>query len=144
MKYHEILPEHLFQAAKTNDLSAMEKVTALRELGVSHVINLWHTPDRDLSASFRYDWYSVPDGRLRPSTARVMTLLAKGAATTIRNGGAVLTQCYGGRNRSGLMSALIIRELSGCTGAEARAIVQAARKGALNNVHFTAYLDGLE
>jgi hypothetical protein len=68
----------------------------------------------------------------------------KMAAWTLDAGQNVLVYCYYGVNRSGLVAALIIRELLRCTGAEALARLRMARKGSVGgNPHFVSYLEGL-
>lgn len=67
------------------------------------------------------------------------------AARLLGNGEHVLVYCFYGRNRSGLVCALIIRELLGITGAQALALLHRARKGSVKgNPHFVKYLEGLE
>ena len=54
-----------------------------------------------------------------------------------------LVVCHAGLNRSGLVVALTIRELTGLSGKRCRQIVQACRHGALVNEAFTTSLDGM-
>lgn len=58
-------------------------------------------------------------------------------------GDRVLITCYMGLNRSGLITALVLRRAYGMTGAEAVRAVRAARPHALGNAHFVAYLESL-
>lgn len=68
-----------------------------------------------------------------------------------RRGARVLVTCQMGVNRSGLVTALILRHALGISGKEARRIVQAARvvdtahgpMRALSNEHFASHLDSL-
>lgn len=65
-------------------------------------------------------------------------------ASLLRRGENVLVYCYYGVNRSGLVAALIIRQVLGCTGAEALARLRMARRGAVGgNPHFVSYLEEL-
>jgi len=51
--------------------------------------------------------------------------------------------CREGKNRSGLVVALALTQLTGCPGAAAIRIVQAARPHALYNVYFRELLEGI-
>lgn len=80
-------------------------------------------------------WHGPPDD------LRGMILAA---ASQLQRGNNVLVYCYYGVNRSGLVAALIIRDLLGCTGAEALARLRMARRGAVGgNAHFVSYLEEL-
>ena len=73
------------------------------------------------------------------------------ASSLWRRGARVLVTCQVGANRSGLVTALILRDALGISGSEAREMVQAARVAqtahgplrALSNRDFAAYLDTL-
>lgn len=66
------------------------------------------------------------------------------AADILAEGGDVLTYCYYGRNRSGLVCALIIRHLLGVSGQAALETLRAVRRGAVGgNPHFVSYLKEL-
>jgi protein-tyrosine phosphatase len=51
-----------------------------------------------------------------------------------------LVTCAAGRNRSGLVTALALTEIYGCSGEEATRWVQREREDALSNVTFVEYL----
>lgn len=72
------------------------------------------------------------------------TEAAKKVADHVRAGRNAYVQCHAGQNRSGLVNGLAIMMLSGCSGAEAVAIIQSRRKEALWNPFTAAYLRGLE
>lgn len=55
----------------------------------------------------------------------------------------VLVHCAWGRNRSGLVVALAVRDLVGVSGEQAATLVRERRRRALNNAAFSAHLDGL-
>lgn len=79
------------------------------------------------------DWDLRPLPRLRE--------LSKHLARKIKRGRSIATFCFEGRNRSGLLSALIVRRLTGVTGAEAARIVRDRRRAdALTNPVFMDYL----
>ena len=64
-------------------------------------------------------------------------------AFSIKMGKKALVTCWQGRNRSGLVSALTLHFLLGCSGMEAVRIVQRARRGALTNPAFVHVLSHL-
>lgn len=69
--------------------------------------------------------------------------LARLVADLVRDGQRVLVHCTFGRNRSGLLATLVVRELLGLSGADALAHVQAHRDGAVNNEDFATWLRSL-
>jgi protein-tyrosine phosphatase len=78
---------------------------------------------------------------LPPST--ILDRLVHDVVAAVRAGRRVLVACAGGRNRSGLVVGLAVRELLGCSGTEALTWVQSRREDALNNVTFARHLAGL-
>lgn len=61
----------------------------------------------------------------------------------LQGGTKVLVHCQEGRNRSGLIAALAIREIHQCSGQEALMQVRARRPGMLSNRRFASYLESL-
>ena len=61
----------------------------------------------------------------------------------VRDGRRVLVHCTFGKNRSGLVMALVVREALGCDGRTALARVRAVRDHAVNNDLFAAWLSEL-
>jgi hypothetical protein len=82
------------------------------------------------------DGDDLPDPAL---TLRLATLVAG----LVEDGTRVLVHCTFGRNRSGLVVSLIVREVLGLPGAEALAYVQARREGTVNNAAFAEWLRSL-
>jgi protein-tyrosine phosphatase len=80
---------------------------------------------------------------LAHATLRMVKNTAAFVARDLRLGARVYVSCNQGRNRSGLVTALAIRELLGTSGREAKAWVQVRRPNALTNAIFAGYLDGL-
>lgn len=80
---------------------------------------------------------------LRAETVWTARRGARMVAEHMRKGRRALVCCHAGLNRSGLVSALILRELLGVPGQKCRELVQACRPGALFNPAFARYLDGL-
>ena len=69
--------------------------------------------------------------------------LAALVAGLVRDGHQALVHCTFGRNRSGLMATLVVRELLGLTGADALEYVQTRRDRAANNETFAEWLASL-
>lgn len=86
-----------------------------------------------------YRWH-FEDGELFPQ--RLMAL-ASFITDLVDDGETVLIHCAAGVNRSGLVSALVVRELTGCSGLSARIQVQTMRPGALINPTYRKFLDDL-
>lgn len=145
LRLHRIMPG-LYQTGYVDTIDRDLKLGTLRAAGITMVINLARRVDEDLRSStriVRYYHLPIADGKDLPSMVG-LDRLADLAADHIRAGrGGVLVQCQAGRNRSGLLNALIVRQLNGCTGAEAVAVVRAGRRSALVNPQFAAYLAGL-
>lgn len=59
----------------------------------------------------------------------------------VLSGRRVLVTCAQGKNRSGLVSALLLVARYGLSGADAAAVIRCARPGALTNPSFSRFLD---
>ncbi len=142
MKIYEILPGKLLQSARTHQLSDAEVLALIERYKVTAVVNLWHTPDPRVQE--RVKWYehvSLPDGMIHTHVANAASILSVRVAKEINEGGCVLVHCWGGKNRSGLISALALIALQGITGAEAVSAIKSVRRGALVNKFFVNYLE---
>lgn len=141
---HEIIPGSLFQRGRTHRTSMSEKTDALQRNGVTHAVALAPAfPDEDLVqldglGLLRFTHYPIADGVLRSGS--YLDLMAQRLSSEIDDGGCVLTMCNAGRNRSGLLSALIVHYLFGIPGADAVEVVRARRPNALANDHFVTFL----
>jgi protein-tyrosine phosphatase len=71
-------------------------------------------------------------------------LAAQTVADAARNNISTLVTCSQGRNRSGLVVALALRELHGWSGSECVAKVRERRAGALFNAGFVRYIEELK
>ena len=98
---------------------------ALRELATAGTIEYMHWP--------------IPDGKIHGPVANRLLLLAAALARRV----GVAVHCRAGRNRSGLLAALIVRERLGLTGHDAMELVRERRPRALANDDFAAWLEGL-
>jgi protein-tyrosine phosphatase len=137
VRLYQIVPQ-LYQRGAFAHLN--DKVPALRAAGIEVVVSLWR-PDPDLFDVVEYHHYPTSDGQ--KIDRGLYGALAYDFARCVRDGRTVLVHCQGGRNRSGLLNALIVRQLYGCTGLDAANVVRLARPGALANPYFLRYLVGL-
>ena len=119
--------------------------TWVREAGIRAVVDL---SDADSVApageldGLVYLKAPLADGAAVPDPPLVLRLAALVAG--LRDEGyRVLVHCGFGRNRSGLLAALVVREALGVSGAEALAHVQARRRRAVNNEAFADWLRSL-
>jgi protein-tyrosine phosphatase len=89
-------------------------------------------------------WVKVPleDGDSLPDQL-VLDQLTALVAAMVRDGRRVLVHCTYGKNRSGLLMALIVRELLGCDGRTALERVRAVRHRAVNNDVFADWVSAL-
>jgi hypothetical protein len=89
-------------------------------------------------------WVKVPleDGDCLPDRL-VLEQLTALVSAMVRDGRRVLVHCTYGKNRSGLLMALIVRELLGCDGRTALARVRAVRHRAVNNDVFADWVSAL-
>lgn len=138
MKIYTIFPG-LYQSARTHDLSILEKRQIVHDYRLHTVVNLWRPYDVDMEQVVEnYLHVYVPDGKT--SILDTMLPLAKGLAGMVRTGFPVLVHCYGGRNRSGFLNALIYMVLTGKNGEQAVEHVRACRPHSLVNEYFVSTL----
>lgn len=93
----------------------------------------------------RLEWHAhipIPDGKIRnmPDVLRARDV----ALSMVRNGYFTLVHCVAGRNRSGLIGALVVRELFSMSGSEAMEYVRVKRPGAIDNIWFEDFLRSLD
>lgn len=144
---YEILPGQLYQRGKLHRMSITVKEAGLVYYGITDSVQLAPPhPDYglatiDAAGGAVYQHLPIPDGLLHNGAALVD--LAGNYAKIITSGRVVLTMCNAGRNRSGLLSALIVRELTGLPGAAAMAVVRRHRPNAIANPNFERFLEGL-
>lgn len=109
---------------------------------VDVVVSCLRHPDLELAATMpgAYLSYPMSDGKRLPAG---LPAIVDDLAGHVREGRKVVIHCRAGRNRSALLAALVVREVNGCSGAEARRLVQERRPNSLYNEWFAAYLDTL-
>lgn len=138
MKLNTIIDGKLYQRGKFIHLEYGDVMSTLDEYGVDIVVCLAGEPDPDMCELYMYVYNPVSDGKHVPDD---YLLLADILAVLIEAGHSVLTHCNAGRNRSGLLNALIVRRLYDIRGAEALAIVRKGRpRSCGSNPHFEEYL----
>jgi hypothetical protein len=98
--------------------------------------------EQDRLGSVVYCKEALVDGPELPAET-ITDRLVRDVVVAVREGKRVLVACAGGRNRSGLIVALAVRELLCCSGAEAVQLVQSLRENAINNVTFAGHLASL-
>lgn len=132
----ELLPGRLWQGGCPVDFDWV------RATGIGAVLDL---ADADALApaddveGLVYLKSPLVDGDDLPDPALTLRLAAL-VAGLIADGYRVLVHCTFGRNRSGLLATLVVREVLGVTGAEALAHVQSHRRRTVNNEGFAAWL----
>mgnify|MGYP001618010290 CR=1 FL=1 len=140
MRIYTIIPDALYQSPRFSHVT--NKVDWLEQLGVTVVVNLWK-PDPEMQAqtAINYIHLPIPDGKtLDPDP---LLSLADELAAGIPLGERTLVHCYGGKNRSGLMSALIVRAHYRISGGLALRAVREGRPRAVANETFADYLEKL-
>lgn len=99
-------------------------------------------PSPDDLGGLTYVKAPLEDGEALPDPV-VLDHLTALAADLVRDGRRVLVHCTFGKNRSGLLMTLVVRELLRCDGRTALARVRAVRHRAVNNAGFAAWLSAL-
>lgn len=134
---YEIIPGLLYQRGKLHRLSPTVKDAGLRYFGIEQVVALAPTtPDPHWFGQPFYHHLPIPDGACQLQDV-LLDLAAMLAGTP------TMTLCNAGRNRSGMLSALIVRELTGIPGIAAIDVVRQHRPNALANDRFTSWLSTL-
>jgi protein-tyrosine phosphatase len=142
----EIMPG-LIQRGLFNEWSLERKKALVDGEHVGIIVNLTRTKDDELAEWFarigqRYIHQEIPDGKTYD--IELMNSIAGEVVNWMRNGWTAVVHCRAGRNRSGFISALVVMEMLGVSGAEAVKIVQARRPLSLYNEHFVEYLESLQ
>ncbi len=143
MKVYEILSGKLYQRGRFDKWPKERKLLELRELGITVVANMIGIPDDDISGPDGVEYYMLPiaDGKIKDPD--MLNKLADRLFQRIMEGKKVLIHCNAGRNRSGLVSALVVRRYFSVSGQQALNYVRRRRPRAIANPHFEVYLEGL-
>jgi protein-tyrosine phosphatase len=136
----EIIPNALWQSDADPNIFAK---LLDRGLTPAMVIDLqeFPAPAVPLDGSVLYVHWPIDDGPVPDE--RLLAVVEQAACAYIEQGGRVVTMCAQGRNRSGLVSALIAARILGLTGENAIRHVRDRVPEAISNADFAAWLDAL-
>lgn len=143
MRINAIIDGKLYQSSTTiNDVQAPKKIEAL---GIKCVVNMYLTSDIRLMGNVHYMQLPIADGKrlLESDKVKINSLVDRIVDEFINAGMPCLVHCYGGRNRSALVNALVVRRLLNLNGKEAVEYIRSKRKGSLSNQVFVQYLEGM-
>lgn len=132
----ELVPDRLWQGGCPVDYDWV------RSAGITAVVDLADPdtyPPAGATEGLFYLKSPLVDGEEIPDPA-VTTRLAALVAGLVDDGYRVLVHCTFGRNRSGLVASLVVRQLLDLSGADAMAYVQERREGTVNNEAFADWL----
>ena len=99
-------------------------------------------PSADDLGEITYVKAPLEDGETLPEPV-LLDHLTGLVVDLVRQGRRVLVHCTFGKNRSGLVMALVVREVLGCDGPTALAKVRAVRDNAVNNDAFSEWVSSL-
>ena len=135
----ELVPGQLWQGGCPVDFDWV------RRTGIDVVLDLADPdafPPADAIEGLTYLKCPLVDGEGIPDPG-VTLRLAGLVAGLVGEGHRALVHCTFGRNRSGLVATLVVRELLGLSGADALAHVRARRQRVANNEVFATWLSSL-
>jgi protein-tyrosine phosphatase len=135
----ELVPGRLWQGGCPVDYDWV------RDAGITAVIDLADPdtyPPAGATEGLVYLKCPLVDGADVPDPALTLRL-ASLVAGLAQDGYRVLVHCTFGRNRSGLMASLVVRELLRLDGGAAMRYVQERREGTVNNETFATWLRSL-
>lgn len=136
----EMIRDRLWQGPWPNHLNHVVK-----ELRLDLVVNLEftsHASSRHGNPSFDTIWFPMHDNDTLPELGELHRICSR-VTQRIRRGGRVLVHCAAGLNRSGLVTALVVREYYGIDGSAAVDLVRRKRPWALCNMTFAEYVASL-
>lgn len=144
-KVTPIIDGKLYQRGKFDRFDVSVKQRMLDMYGIDIVICMYGKADPDINELlYRYIHYPIIDGIGARKDFDYLQWLATEVAEYIDDGHCVLSHCNGGRNRSGLINALIVRELLDLTGKAALEYVQMKRPNAIATPVFREFLESLD
>jgi len=139
MKIYPILPGSLYQSGKTDELTIDQKKGLLSMYRLNIIVNLWHTADEQLvQITDLYIHQYYPDGKT--NIFAPLQTLADELAVRMQNGSIVLVHCWGGRNRSALLNAMLVMRLWKCDGEKAFNHIKECRPSSFSNKFFEQWL----
>lgn len=147
MRFYEVLPGQLFMSGSFKRNPYQIKFSTIQKHRISVVVCTLRTPDPDMyhwatnAPARQYIVEPLSDGREVPVDR--YNFVANRVIRQIQSGRIVLVHCIAGRNRSGLVSGLVARQLLKISGEEALAVVRKARPTALVNPVYEQYLRSL-
>ncbi len=143
MKLTEVIPQ-LYIRQHTKKIGYERKLKALRAKNVTLVLRLCRQPDLDFPLEGITNYYiPIVDSR-KDINFKAFKQINELSVTAISKGRGVLIHCIAGRNRSALACALVMREITGCSGEEAYQRIKTIRPGTFSNYLFKQYLRSLK
>jgi len=142
MEIFEILDGRLYQSGAPKEAAQWDSIHAR---GIDVVVDLVGTLDPGVPTepnSILYIFWPIEDIDVLPALG-ILNTLVDTVVRLIRLGHKVLVHCHMGKNRSGLLNALVAMKILGISGADAVELVRGRRPDALGNAVFTAYLRSL-
>ncbi len=137
MRPRELVPHLLFGGAFDRERPE-QKAALVRDYDIRTVVCLRPRFDVDMPSLVEYIYAPIPDGRsVAPAAVEPTVALV---VERVQAGKTVLVHCIAGRNRSGLIVGLALRDLYGMDGRAARDLVLDRRPNALYNPAFVEYL----
>lgn len=138
---HQIIEDRLYQSASWIGLDDTAARGLINRHGLSGAVTLWR---RDEQLAGLLPWYlhsPLSDGKIH--SGDTLDLVASEILRRLVQGERIVVMCHAGRNRSGLITALVLRRWDGITGEQALAEVRHARPRAVANAYFEDYLNSL-
>jgi protein-tyrosine phosphatase len=143
VKVWTIISGHLYMRGDMRHIKRTIKLAELARLSVDTVVCLIKKTDPDLQGIEGLEYVNIPLSDSIEVDAVTAYRVCDLVVARLRAGRTVLLHCIVGKNRSGLTSALVVRELRGCSGAHALLLVRFGRPGAVTNRHFEEFLHRL-
>jgi protein-tyrosine phosphatase len=143
MKLIEIWPGQIYQRGEFRKLPLAEKLARMADRGINMVLNVSPRNDAELAQAmgYRYRHTHIADSAHADFEAVELAVVwaLNGLTATPEN--RLLVHCHAGRNRSSLLSAILLMELHGLSGIEAVAHLRKVRPNALATGAFVDYLE---
>lgn len=142
MKLIEIWPERLYQRGEFRKLPLSEKQARLAAAGITAVLNVSPRLDAELQAAMGPAAYlHAPIADSAHADFAVVEAAAAWALGALNAPDSrLLVHCHAGRNRSSLLSAILLMELYEMAGLDAVAHLRLVRPNALATDAFVDYL----